>query len=64
MCKPYRLIEIDDGSDQNIYEWTTTFEQLEATLRVESCLVKWLSNNNYEITLEKRIENYYQDILR
>lgn len=64
MSKPYRLIEIDDGSDQTIYDWTTTFEQLETSLRAELGLIHWLENNNYDLTLEKRIENYYQDILR
>jgi len=64
MCKPYRLIDIDDGSDKNNYEWTTSFEQLEATFNTETSLINWLENNNHELTLEKRIDNYHQDILR
>jgi hypothetical protein len=64
MCKPYRLIEIDDGSDQTNNEWTISFEQFETAIIAETCLVEWLENNNYDLTLEKCIDNYYQDILR
>jgi hypothetical protein len=64
MCKPYHLIEIEDNSAQTDCEWTTSFEQLEAAINAETCLVKWFENNNYDLTLEKRIDNYYQDILR
>jgi hypothetical protein len=41
MCKPYRLIEIEDGSDKNIYDWTTSFEQFEKAINAEICLVNW-----------------------
>jgi hypothetical protein len=64
MCKPYQLIEIDDGSDKNSSEWTTSFEQFETAINAEICLVNWFDNNNYDLTLEKRIDNYHQDILR
>jgi hypothetical protein len=64
MCKPYRLIEIEDGSDKNIYDWTTSFEQFEKAINAEICLVNWFEKNNYNLTLEKRIDNYHQDILR
>jgi hypothetical protein len=64
MCKPYQLIELDDGSDENSSEWTTSFEQFETAINAEICLVSWFENNNYDLTLEKRIDNYHQDILR
>jgi hypothetical protein len=64
MCKPYRLVEIDDGSDNNTCEWATSFEQFESTINAEICLVNWFEKNTYDITLEKRIDNYHQDILR
>jgi hypothetical protein len=64
MCKPYQLIEIDDSSDKNSSEWTTSFEQFETAINAEICLVSWFENNNYDLTLEKRIDNYHQDILR
>ena len=65
ICKPYRLIDIDDGSDKNTSEWTISFEQLETALNTETCLVQWFENNRTcHLTLEKRIDNYLQDILR
>jgi hypothetical protein len=63
MCKPYRLIEVNDGSDKTDCEWTTTFEQFETAINAETCVVKWFEQNN-DLTLEKCIDNYYQDILR
>ncbi|UJR27471.1 hypothetical protein I4U23_008757 [Adineta vaga] len=62
MCKPYRLIEIDDIP---VAEWTVSFEQFEATMIAETCLVTWLENNNISnLSLEQRIDNYHQDLLR
>ena len=62
MCKPYRLIEIDDTP---VAEWTVSFEQFEATMMAESCLVSWFENSDTQSpSLEQRINNYHQDILR
>ena len=64
MCKPYRLIDIDDGSDKSNPEWTISFEQLETAITAETCLVQWFESKTSHLTLEKRIDNYLQDILR
>lgn len=64
MCKPYRLIDIDDDSDKSNPEWTISFEQLEIAITGETCLVQWFENKTSHLTLEKRIDNYLQDILR
>ncbi|CAF1369075.1 unnamed protein product [Adineta steineri] len=62
ICKPYRLVEIDNSSDDT---WTISFEQVEPALNVETCLVQWFDNNNTNTSsLKKRIHNYHQDILR
>ena len=67
ICKPYRLIEIDDNPNETNDEWTVSFEQLQAAINAETCLVTWFDNNNTSnnnLSLEQRIHNYHQDILR
>jgi hypothetical protein len=64
MCKTDRLTEVDDDSNQTNDQWTISFEQFEAAINTELCLVKWFENNDYDLSLEKHIDNYYQDILR
>jgi hypothetical protein len=49
-------MEIEDGSDKNIYDWTTSFEQFETEISAETCLVNWFEKNNYDLTLEKHID--------
>jgi hypothetical protein len=65
ICKPCHLIELDDHKDETDNDWIISFEQFEAALNAETCLVTWLeSNNNNTKTLETRINNYHQDIQR
>ncbi|CAF4493213.1 unnamed protein product, partial [Rotaria sp. Silwood2] len=61
MCKSPRQVETNETEN----EWTISFEQFEAAMNAESCLVTWFeNNNNNNLSLEKRIDNYHKDIQR
>lgn len=63
MCKPYRRLDssaISTGES----EWTLSFEQLEAAVNAESCLVNWFETISQTKSLDERIHNYNQDFLR
>ncbi|CAF3404201.1 unnamed protein product [Rotaria sp. Silwood1] len=66
MCKsPPHQVEIDDNKKEIENEWTITFEQFEAAMNAETCLVTWFENNNgNNLSLETRINNYHQDTQR
>ena len=63
MCKPYRRLD-DSSATSNENQWTLSFEQLEAAINAESCLVAWFETNSQQKSLEERIHNYNQDFLR
>ncbi|CAM2713950.1 unnamed protein product [Rotaria socialis] len=63
ICKPPPPEE-DENSGTLIDEWTVSFEQFEAAMNAETCLVTWLENNaNNSLSLETRVKNYHQDTL-
>ncbi|CAF0826405.1 unnamed protein product [Rotaria sp. Silwood1] len=66
MCKsPPHQVEIDDNKKEIENEWTISFEQFEAAMNAETCLVTWFENNNgNNLSLETRINNYHQDTQR
>ncbi|CAF3774640.1 unnamed protein product [Rotaria sordida] len=67
ICKSSpRQVETNDTTTNEMEnEWIINFEQFEATMNAETCLVTWFENNNgNNLSLEKRIHNYLQDIQR
>lgn len=65
MCKPYRRLETDESSTEEVNpEWTLSFEQLEAAMNAEASIVTWFELNTQDKTLEQRIYQYNQDFLR
>ncbi|CAF1436530.1 unnamed protein product [Rotaria magnacalcarata] len=63
ICKPPPPEE-DENSGTLIDEWTISFEQFEAAMNAETCLVTWLENNaDNSLPLETRVKNYHQDTL-
>lgn len=65
MCKPYRRLETDESSNEEVDpEWTLSFEQLEAAMNAEASIVNWFEMNTQDKTLEQRIYQYNQDFLR
>ncbi len=65
MCKPYRRLDVDDSTSEDVNnEWTLSFEQLEAAMNAEASIVTWFELNTQQKSLEQRIQNYNQDFLR
>lgn len=70
ICKPYRQSELNnntDNAEEPDNDRTISLEQLERAMNTEACLVQWLENvtpTQRAQTLEERINNYHQDILR
>ena len=67
MSKPNRELQSNtstNSEEETDNDWTIRFEQLEAAMTAETCLVTWLENNNDNLSLEKRINNYNEDIIR
>lgn len=65
MSKPETLIEVDDNGQEIDDNWALSFEQFEATMNAETCLVTWLERINEDSpSLETRINRYHQDIQR
>ena len=56
-----------DNAEETDNDRTISLEQLERAINAEACLVQWLENvtpAQRAPTLEERINNYHQDILR
>ena len=65
MCKSCRSIEIENEIDEINNQWTISFEQFDAGMNAETPLVIWFESTcENKLSLEKRINNYHQDILR